>query len=80
MPNINFSPLTPVDAKPSHGGDLEWAAWKGHDSGAQAYSLPARIRVRNCGYVPPPDFPAVADHEHMRADDDGMAPREIDGQ
>jgi hypothetical protein len=61
--------------KMSHGGDLEWAAWGGHNSGAQPYSLPSQIRVRNCGYIPPPDpGPAhVADHEHMRADDDGMA-------
>lgn len=61
--------------KPSHGGDLEWAVWK---AGANATSLPARIRVRNCGYVPPPDKPIahpIEHHEHMRADDDGMPPR-----
>lgn len=78
MPNIKFVESTPTDAKPSHGGDLEWAAWRGK----QPFSIPARIAVRNCGYVPPPDpgLHPVDDHEHHRADDDGMAPRGLDGE
>lgn len=48
----------------SHGGDLEWAL---HKEGAVTISLPRRIAVRNCGYVPPEQTPhgkeaAIADH------------------
>jgi hypothetical protein len=39
----------------SHGGDLEWATWAGHEGGRKSLALPAHIRVKNCGYVPPPD-------------------------
>jgi hypothetical protein len=42
----------PNDFDAAKSRDLEWAIWT---EGAQLIFLPRHIRVRNCGYVPPPD-------------------------